>query len=181
MRSESQATLGWCRQLPQPSCPRRAPSPGQPVKQLNLEIARRAETAEQRERERESNHWRESREGWHNEGWPLGRAETGLHRQRGRGSHNGNTERDGHRVTETPPGARDGELLVTEHRLLESRADSSGHGTIMARHFLDTRDTWSRSCLGASRDYFEMSEFWRQQSWYFQHLMTSMKNKNIGD
>ena len=163
-----------------PAAPDARPAQGSLWSSLTLRL-RGERRQQQRERERESNHWRESREGWHNEGWPLGRAETGLHRQRGRGSHNGNTERDGHRVTETPPGARDGELLVTEHRLLESRADSSGHGTIMARHFLDTRDTWSRSCLGASRDYFEMSEFWRQQSWYFQHLMTSMKNKNIGD
>ena len=70
-------------------------------------------------RERESNHWRESREGWHNEGWPLGRAETGLHRQPGLSQRK---YRDGHRVTETPPGARDGELLVTEHRLLGERS-----------------------------------------------------------
>ena len=78
----------------QPSCPRRAPSPGQPqqpVKQLNLEIARRAETAETAERERATIGGRAERDdimrAGHWEGLRPGY--TGN-----RGSHNGNTERE---------------------------------------------------------------------------------------
>ena len=84
----------------QPSCPRRAPSPGQPqqpVKQLNLEIARRAETAETAERERATIGGRAERDdimrAGHWEGLRPGY--TGN-----RGSHNGNTEREREMVTE---------------------------------------------------------------------------------
>ena len=50
---------------------------------LTLRLRGERRQRRQQRQQRESNHWRESREGWHNEGWPLGRAETGLHRQPG--------------------------------------------------------------------------------------------------
>ena len=123
LRSESQAPGNTqCRQLHSPAAPDARPAQGSLSSlwsSLTLRLRGERRQRRQQRQQRESNHWRESREGWHNEGWPLGRAETGLHRQPGLSQRK---YRDGHRVTETPPGARDGELLVTEHRLLGERS-----------------------------------------------------------
>ena len=165
----AQATLHWPETAADTnSCPRRAAS----LWQLNLEIARRAERGE-------SNHWRERGERGRDDimrelplgtgkGWAQATQAAGL------GSHNGNTERerDGH--TDSP-----GHRMVSYQalaRFLEQREQRRDFWGNIPWH------TWSGAWLqGASQDYFEMSESWRQQSWYFQRLMASMRSKNIGD